>query len=178
MALYALGELSPELLPGAYTAPEAVLIGDVKLEENASVWPGAVLRGDNEPIKVGKGSNIQENCVLHTDPGFPIHIGDNVTVGHLVMLHGCTIGNGSLVGMHATVLNGATIGENCLIGAGAVITANKEFPPNSLILGAPAKVVRTLSEEEIAGLVQSSESYVARKERYNNELRRLDDASV
>ncbi|WP_280569952.1 gamma carbonic anhydrase family protein [Chromohalobacter sp. 296-RDG] len=174
MALYSLRDASPTFKSGAYTAPEAVIIGAVTLGEDASVWPGAVLRGDNEAITVGSGSNIQENCVLHVDPGFPLTIGDNVTVGHLVMLHGCTIGDGCLVGMHATVLNGAVIGENCLVGAGAMVTSNKRFPPNSLILGSPARVVRTLSDEEVAGLLESSQHYIERKDHYRHELKRID----
>nr|WAE59760.1 gamma carbonic anhydrase [Chromohalobacter salexigens] len=174
MTRYSLRDASPPLEPSAYAAPEAVIIGEVTLGEDVSVWPGAVLRGDNAAITIGRGSNIQENCVLHVDPGFPLTIGDNVTVGHLVMLHGCTIGNGSLVGMHATVLNGAVIGENSLVGAGAMVTSNKQFPPCSLILGSPARVVRTLSDEEIAGLQESSQNYVERKERYRHELQRID----
>ncbi|WP_043531948.1 gamma carbonic anhydrase family protein [Litchfieldella xinjiangensis] len=174
MTIYALEDLSPQYDASAFIAREAIIIGDVRLSENVSIWPGAVLRGDNEPIHIGANSNIQENCVLHTDPDFPLSIGQGVTVGHLVMLHGCTIGDGSLVGMHSTILNGARIGENCLIGAGSVVTANKEFPPNSLILGSPAKVVRALKPEEVVGLAESSQSYVARKDRYLAHLRPLD----
>ncbi|MCH4562112.1 gamma carbonic anhydrase family protein [Halomonas sp. EGI 63088] len=174
MTTYALEDLSPRYDDSAFIAREAAIIGDVRLGKDVSIWPGAVLRGDNEPISIGDGSNIQENCVLHTDPGCPLSVGKNVTVGHLVMLHGCTIGDGSLIGMHSTILNGARIGENCLIGAGSVVTANKEFPPNSLILGSPAKVVRTLSPDEVAGLAESSQSYVARKDRYLAHLKPLD----
>lgn len=174
MTTYALEDLTPAHDESVFIAREAAVIGDARLGRDVSIWPGAVLRGDNEPITIGAGSNIQENCVLHTDPGFPLAIGDGVTVGHLVMLHGCTIGDGTLIGMHSTVLNGARIGENCLIGAGSVITSNKEFPANSLILGSPAKVVRTLSEEEVAGLADSSRSYVERKNRYLAQLKPLD----
>ncbi|MCE9665255.1 gamma carbonic anhydrase family protein [Halomonas sp. M5N1S17] len=173
MATYALDDLAPTYDDTVFIAREAAVIGDARLARDVSIWPGAVLRGDNEAIVIGAGSNIQENCVLHTDPGFPMEIGEGVTVGHLVMLHGCTIGNGTLIGMHSTVLNGARIGDNCLIGAGSVITSNKDFPDNSLILGSPAKVVRTLSEEEIAGLTVSSKDYVARKNRYLSELTQL-----
>ncbi|RDB42890.1 gamma carbonic anhydrase family protein [Halomonas sp. DQ26W] len=173
MATYALDDLAPTHDDSVFIAREAAVIGDARLARDVSIWPGAVLRGDNEPIVVGAGSNIQENCVLHTDPGFPMEIGEGVTVGHLVMLHGCTIGSGTLVGMHSTVLNGARIGDNCLIGAGSVITSNKEFPDNSLILGSPAKVVRTLSEQEVADLAVSSTYYVERKNRYLTELKQL-----
>lgn len=175
MTTYALGETRPHHDDSVFIAREAAVIGNVRLGKNVSVWPGAVLRGDNEPISVGDNSNIQENCVLHTDPGYPMSIGNDVTVGHLVMLHGCSIGNGTLIGMQSTILNGARIGENCLIGAGSLITSNKEFPPNSLIMGTPAKVVRTLSPEEVAGLSVSSQSYVERKARFLAELTPLDD---
>lgn len=174
MTTYALGETRPRHDDSVFIAREAAVIGDVRMGKDVSIWPGAVLRGDNEPISIGDNSNIQENCVLHTDPGFPLSIGTDVTVGHLVMLHGCSIGNGTLIGMQSTVLNGARIGENCLIGAGSLITSNKEFPPNSLIMGTPAKVVRTLSPEEVAGLSASSQSYVERKTRFLAELTPLD----
>ncbi|WP_148253414.1 gamma carbonic anhydrase family protein [Aidingimonas lacisalsi] len=175
MATYALEDISPCHDASVFIAREAAVIGDVRLGKDVSIWPGAVLRGDNEPIYIADNSNIQENCVLHTDPDFPLSIGKDVTVGHLVMLHGCTIGDGTLVGMHSTILNGAWIGENCLIGAGSVITSNKEFPSNSLILGSPAKVSRTLSSEEVAGLIESSKNYVARKERYLAHLKPLSE---
>ncbi|MGY6565135.1 gamma carbonic anhydrase family protein [Halomonas sp. KM-1] len=175
MTTYALGETRPSHDDSVFIAREAAVIGDVRMGKDVSIWPGAVLRGDNEPISIGDNSNIQENCVLHTDPGFPLSIGTDVTIGHLVMLHGCSIGNGTLIGMQSTVLNGARIGENCLIGAGSLITSNKEFPPNSLIMGTPAKVVRTLSPEEVAGLTASSQSYVERKARFLAELTPLDE---
>ncbi len=175
MSLYALDNQTPQRDATAFVAPNAAVIGDVTLGKDASVWFGAVLRGDNDSIVIGEGTNIQENCVLHTDPGYAMHIGDHVTVGHLVMLHGCTIGDGTLVGMHSTILNGARIGEQCLIGAGSVVTANKEFPPRSLILGAPAKVVRSLSDEEVAGLAESSQGYVERQAHYRAHLRPLGD---
>ncbi|WP_111413683.1 gamma carbonic anhydrase family protein [Billgrantia lactosivorans] len=175
MTMYALGETRPSHDDSVFIAREAAVIGDVRIGKDVSIWPGAVLRGDNEPISIGDNSNIQENCVLHTDPGFPLSIGTDVTVGHLVMLHGCSIGNGTLIGMQSTILNGARIGENCLIGAGSLITSNKEFPPNSLIMGTPAKVVRSLSPEEVAGLTESSQSYVARKTRFLAELKPLSE---
>src|SRR5580693_1925754 len=131
-----------------WIAPTATVVGHVILKKNASVWFGAVLRGDNDPVIVGENSNIQDNSVLHTDVGSPLTIGDNVTVGHMVMLHGCTIGDGALIGIGAVVLNGAKIGRNCLVGAGALITENKEFPDGTMILGAPAKVVRELAPEQ------------------------------
>ncbi|MFT6452992.1 MAG: carbonic anhydrase/acetyltransferase-like protein (isoleucine patch superfamily), partial [Halocynthiibacter sp.] len=142
--------------------------------EGSSIWFGATLRGDNELIILGKGSNIQENCVLHTDMGFPLTIGENCTIGHKVMLHGCTIGDGSLIGMGATVLNGAVIGKNCLIGAGALITEGKHIPDGSLVMGAPGKVVRTFSDEEAARIALGALSYQKNMRRFREELRALD----
>ena len=140
MTLYALGDRRPQIDADAWVAPDANVIGDVVLHAGASVWFCATLRGDNERIEVGVGSNVQENCVFHTDMGFPLIIGRSCTIGHKVMLHGCTVGDNSLIGMGATVLNGARIGRNCLIGAGALITENKEIPDGSLVMGAPGKV--------------------------------------
>ena len=142
MTRYRIGGHTPEVPASAFVAREATLIGQVQLGERASVWFGAVVRGDNEPIEIGEGSNVQEGAVLHADPGFPLTIGAHVTVGHQAMLHGCTIGEGSLIGIQAVVLNGAVIGNHCLVGAGAIVTEKKVFPDRSLILGAPAKVVR------------------------------------
>lgn len=161
MTVYALEGISPELPPpGKYwIAPDANVIGRIRLAEDASVWFGCTLRGDNEWIDVGQGSNIQEDCVLHTDMGFPMQIGRNVTVGHKAMLHGCIIGDNSLVGMGATILNGAKIGRNCLIGACALVTAGKEIPDGSMVLGAPGKVARALTDEEIEGLTKTAEGY-------------------
>lgn len=173
MAIYQLGESIPEIDPGAWVADSASLIGKVRLEADTSVWFGATLRGDNEWISIGAGSNVQEHVVMHTDPGRPLSIGRNVTVGHMAMLHGCTVGDGSLIGIQAVVLNGAKIGRNCLVGAGAVVTEDKEFPDNSLILGAPAKVVRTMSEEQIAQMQQAAPGYVARAKLFSNELKRI-----
>jgi carbonic anhydrase/acetyltransferase-like protein (isoleucine patch superfamily) len=149
-----------------WIAPSAVLIGKVHLHRDSSVWYGAVLRGDNEPITLGPGSNIQENCVLHTDPGHPLVIGRSCTIGHLAMLHGCTIGDGSLIGIGAVVLNGARIGQNCLIGAKALVTEGREIPDGSMVLGAPGKVVRPLTEAEIANLHGAAQRYVERWKRF------------
>ncbi|HHY48560.1 MAG TPA: gamma carbonic anhydrase family protein [Alphaproteobacteria bacterium] len=167
MTLLALDGVAPVLPAGfSFVADTAVLIGDVVLEEEASVWFGAVLRGDNERITVGAGSNVQDNCVLHTDMGFPLVIGRGCTVGHRAILHGCRIEDGSLIGMSATVLNGAVIGRNCLVGAGALVTEGKLIPDNSLAIGAPARVVRSLDAETIAGLRRSAEHYVANARRF------------
>jgi carbonic anhydrase/acetyltransferase-like protein (isoleucine patch superfamily) len=157
-----------------WIAPNAVLIGSVRLEKNASVWWNAVLRADNEPITVGEGSNVQDGSVLHTDPGFPLTIGRHVTVGHMVMLHGCTIGDNSLVGIGSVVMNGARIGKGCVIGARALITEGKEFPDYSMVMGAPGKVVRQLTPEEAARFTRGAERYVANWRRYRAELRPED----
>jgi carbonic anhydrase/acetyltransferase-like protein (isoleucine patch superfamily) len=173
MTCHALGEAAPELPEGEryWIAPNATLIGKVRLEEFASVWFGAVLRGDNEPIVLGARSNIQDLCVLHTDPGFPLHIGPDCTIGHRAILHGCTIGPNSLVGMGAIVLNGATIGRNCLVGAGALIPEGKSIPDNSLVIGAPGRVVRQLGKEEELKLSEAAATYMAKWRRYRAELR-------
>ena len=171
--IYALGEHTPERVgDGHFIAPGAVLIGRVRLLPDSSVWFNCVLRGDNELIEVGAGSNVQDGCVLHTDLGFPLTIAAGVTVGHKVMLHGCTIGEDSLIGIGSTVLNGASIGRNCLVGAGALVTEGKTFPDGSLILGAPARVVRELTEEEIAGIRESAHHYVANAARFASSLRK------
>ena len=159
MPLYELDGRRPTIAEDTWIAPDANIIGDVVIEEGASVWFGCTLRGDNEQIVIGKGSNVQESTVMHTDPGFALIIGENCTIGHKVMLHGCTIGDNTLIGMGATVLNGARIGKNCLIGAGALITENKVIPDFSLVMGAPGKVVRTLDEAAQAGLLASAEHY-------------------
>lgn len=164
--IYALDGITPQIHSDSWVAPDANLIGRVVLEEGASVWFCSTLRGDNEEIRVGEGSNIQENCVLHTDIGYPLVIGANCTIGHKVMLHGCTIGEGSLIGMGATVLNGAKIGKHCLIGAGALITEGKEIPDGSLVIGAPGKVVRMLDEKTQAGLLLSAQGYRANMRRF------------
>ncbi len=164
--IYALDGVVPELDPRAWVAPDANVIGKVVLGEGASVWFGCTLRGDNEPIIVGRNSNLQENTICHTDPGFPLSIGENVTVGHRAMLHGCTIGAGSLIGMGATVLNGAVIGKGCLIGAGALITEGKVIPDGSLVMGAPGKVVRELDEAAQAKLIASAVHYAENAARF------------
>ncbi|NEX64786.1 gamma carbonic anhydrase family protein [Noviherbaspirillum galbum] len=174
MAKYRIGGKQPVVHPSAFVADEATLVGDVRLEEGTSVWPGAVLRGDNEPITIGRRSNVQEGAVLHADPGFPLTIGDDVTVGHQAMLHGCIIQEGTLIGIQAIVLNGAVIGRNCLVAAGAVVTEGKEFPDNSLILGAPAKAVRQLSEEAISGMRRNGNEYVERARYFKEALERID----
>ena len=173
MPIYQIGDDVPDIAPDAFVAPQATVIGKVTLKSRASVWFGAVIRGDNEPITIGKGSNVQEGAVLHTDPGVPLTIGDRVTVGHQAMLHGCTIGDGSLVGIQAVVLNGAVIGKHCLVGAGAIVTERKTFPDRSLILGAPAKVVRQLTDEDVARLEANAASYADRQEQYRQELKVL-----
>ena len=170
MPIYQLDGVSPEIADDTWVAPDANVIGNVRLEEGASIWFGCTLRGDNEVIFIGRGSNIQENTVMHTDPGYPLVIGENCTIGHKAMLHGCTIGDSSLIGMGATVLNGAKIGRNCLIGAGALITEGKEIPDNSLVMGAPGKIVRQLDASAIAGLARSAEHYQANMRRFRSGL--------
>jgi carbonic anhydrase/acetyltransferase-like protein (isoleucine patch superfamily) len=172
MTLYAIGDVRPSLPKdnSHWIADTADVMGNVHLHQDTSVWFGTVIRGDNEPISVGAGSNIQENCVLHTDPGFPVTIGVNCTIGHKAILHGCEIGDGSLVGMGAIVLNGAKIGKNCLIGAGALVTEGKEIPDGSLVVGSPAKVIRQLDASAIAGLQQSAKHYQANAARFKKDL--------
>jgi len=174
MALYQLGDDTPQLAAGAWVADSAQVIGRVALGAQASVWFGAVLRGDNEWITIGARSNVQDGSVLHTDMGSPLTLGDDVVIGHQVMLHGCTIGNGSLVGIQAVVLNGAQIGRNCLVGAGSVVTEGKEFPDGSLILGSPAKMVRMLTSEQIQRMQRGAAHYVANAQRYATQLKRID----
>lgn len=176
MPLYALGNHVPALPADDryWVAPDAQVIGKVVIGEDVGIWFGATLRGDNEPITLGARTNIQENTVIHTDPGKPVTIGEGCTIGHGAIIHGCTIGDNSLIGMGATVLNGAVIGNNCLVGAGALVTEGKVFPDNSLIVGSPARVVRMLDETAIEGLKNSAESYVRNWKRFKAELRRLD----
>ncbi|MDO8886158.1 gamma carbonic anhydrase family protein [Candidatus Oleimmundimicrobium sp.] len=171
--IYALDDLIPELAADAWVAPDANVIGRVRLGAGASVWFGATLRGDNEWITVGEGSNIQESSVLHTDMGYPLSIGRDCTIGHNVILHGCTIGDESLIGMGATVLNGAKIGRNCLIGAGALITEGKEIPDGSLVMGSPGRVVRTLDAPAIENLRRSAQGYRENARRFASGLRAL-----
>jgi carbonic anhydrase/acetyltransferase-like protein (isoleucine patch superfamily) len=169
--IYMLDGIAPAIDPTAWTAPDANLIGRVVLEAEASVWFGCTLRGDNEEIRVGAGSNVQENCVLHTDMGYPLVIGANCTIGHRAMLHGCTIGNGSLIGMGATVLNGARIGRGCLIGACTLITEGKEIPDGSLVMGAPGKVIRLLDDAARERLLASAAGYRGNARRFRSGLR-------
>lgn len=171
MTLYALGDVTPDVDATAWVAPDANVIGKIRLEAGSSVWFGATLRGDNELIALGEGSNIQENCVLHTDMGFPLTIGAHCTIGHKAMLHGCTIGDGSLIGMGATVLNGAKIGKGCLIGANALITEGKEIPDGSLVMGSPGRVVRELDDEAKAKLLASAQHYSDNARRFINNLK-------
>ncbi len=173
MSLYSLDGTAPNAASDAWVAPSAVVIGDIVLAPRSSVWFGAVLRGDNERIEIGAGSNIQENTICHTDMGYPLTVGENCTIGHKAMLHGCTIGDHSLIGMGATILNGARIGRNCLIGACALITEGKEIPDGSLVMGSPGKVVRQLSEEQIAGLLRSAEGYQKNAARFRAGLVKL-----
>ena len=173
MAIYQLGDDAPRIAPTAWVADSAQLIGRVQLGDGASVWYGAVLRGDNEWITLGARSNVQDGSVLHTDMGSPLTLGDDVTVGHQAMLHGCTVGDGSLIGIQAVVLNGATIGRRCLVGAGAVVTEGKEFPDGSLILGAPAKAVRSITPEQVERLRFGALHYVENAERHRRQLKRI-----
>jgi carbonic anhydrase/acetyltransferase-like protein (isoleucine patch superfamily) len=175
MPIYELDGQAPEF-PGEgqyYVADTAVLIGRVRLKPQASVWFGAVLRGDNEWIELGERSQIQDNAVLHTDPGFPLTVGSNCVIGHNVVLHGCTIGNNSLIGMGAILLNGATIGNNSLVGAGSVVTEGKTFPDHSLIVGAPARAIRTLDQKAVDMIRDGADIYVRRGQRYATGLKRL-----
>ncbi len=174
MAQYRIQGKAPRVAPDAYIAPEASLVGDVTVGARSSVWPGAALRGDNEPITIGAQTSIQEGAVLHADPGFTLNVGSRVTVGHQAMLHGCTIGDGSLIGIQAVVLNGAVIGRNCLVGAGALVTERKVFPDNSLIVGSPATVKRTLSDEDVQRLAQSAEVYARKADLFRAGLERID----
>ena len=174
MAIYRFGDDAPIIPSLAYVANEATVIGKVTLGERVSVWPGAVIRGDNEPIHIGDGSNVQDNAVLHTDPGFPLTIGANVTIGHQAMLHGCTVGDGALIGIQALVMNGAVIGKECLVAAGALIAERKVYGERKLIVGAPAKVVRDLSDEDVAKMRAGAAGYVRRQERYKAKLKRIE----
>lgn len=169
--LYALGKRVPQIAKGCWVAPNAAVIGNVILHESSSVWFGVTIRGDNEePIVVGKRSNIQDNSVLHADAGVPLTIGDDVTVGHLAMLHGCTVGNNTLIGIGATILNHAVVGNNCIIGAHSLVPEGKTIPDGSLVMGTPAKVVRQLTEEQIHGIKMSANHYVGNAARFNKDL--------
>jgi len=173
MAVYQLGDATPRIAGSAWVAGSAQVIGRVELADDTSVWFGAVLRGDTERISIGKGSNVQDGSVVHADPGFPVTLGENVTVGHLVMLHGCTIGDGCLIGMQAVFLNGAKVGRNCLVAAGAVVTGNQDFPDGSLIVGSPAKLVRPLTQEQIDSQLRGAEHYRNNARRFRAELKKI-----
>ena len=173
MAIYQLDDKTPQIADSAWVADNAEVMGDVRLGENVSIWFNTTLRGDNDPITIGEGTNIQDGSVLHTDEGVPLTIGRNVTVGHMVMLHGCSIGDESLIGIGAIVLNGAKIGRNCLVGAGALVTEGKEFPDGSMIIGSPAKVVRQLTPEQMEGLRYSAQHYIDNARRYKQGLKKI-----
>lgn len=174
MPLYEIDGLKPIVPEDSWVAPSADLIGDARLGEGVGIWFGAVIRADNTPIIVGDRTNIQEGAMLHSDPGIPLTIGSDCTIGHHAILHGCTMGDRVLVGMGAVVLNHAVIGDDCLIGAGALVTEGKTFPPGSLIIGSPAKAVRELSPDVIAALKQSAAGYADRQRRFAKQLRRID----
>ncbi len=170
MTIYALGDKRPQCAPDAWVADNATVIGSVVLESEASIWFGAVIRGDNELITIGKRSNVQDNAVRHTDAGIPLTLGREVTVGHQAMLHGCSVGDGSLIGIGAIVMNRAVIGRNCIVAAGALVPEGKTYPERSLILGSPAKVARPLTDEEVAALSGSAAGYVARSRTFSEQL--------
>ena len=175
MPIYSLGEKKPQLPEQDlyWVAPDAHVIGNVILGRDVGMWFGSVLRGDNDVIKIGNETNIQENTIIHVDPSCPVTIGDNCTIGHNAIIHGCTIGNNSLIGMGATILNNAKIGNNCLVGAGALVTENKEFPDGSLIVGSPAKAVRELSQDMIDNMTRSSKHYVTNFKRFVDEMKEI-----
>jgi len=173
MAIYELDGVAPRVAASAWVADNAQVMGNVSIGDGASVWFGTTVRGDTDTITIGAGSNVQDGSVLHADEGMPLTIGENVTVGHQVMLHGCTIGDGSLIGIGAIVLNGAKIGKHCLVGAGSLVTEGKAFPDGSMILGSPAKVVRQLTPEQIEGLRRSAEHYRANAERFRRGLKKI-----
>lgn len=174
MPVYRLGAATPRIPASAYVAPGATVIGRVTLGERASVWPGAVIRGDDDTIRVGDNTNVQDGAVLHVDPGIPMNIGKDVTIGHQAMLHGCTIGDGTLVGIQAIVYNKAVIGRDCLVAAGAVIPEGKVFPDRSLVVGVPAKALRTLRDDELAAMRVNVDAYVKRGDWYRNDLQPID----
>jgi len=173
MALYQLGERTPRIADSAWVADSAQVIGAVELGPDVGVWFGAVLRADTEPIRVGRGTSVQDGCVFHADPGFPLTVGENVTVGHQAMLHGCTVGDGTLIGIQAVVMNGARIGRFCLVGAGALVTGGKEFADGTLIVGRPAHALRPLTPEEIAGLQRGALHYIENARRFRLDLKKI-----
>ncbi len=173
MAIYELDGVSPTLGKDAYVADSAQVMGDVVLGEGVSLWFGVIARGDSEKITIGRGSNVQDGCVLHADAGKPLVIGENVSVGHMVMLHGCTVGDGSLIGIGAIVLNDVKIGKNCIVGANSLVTEGKEFPDGSMIMGSPAKLMRQLAPEQIAGVLGIAGHYRANGKRFNAGLKKI-----
>jgi carbonic anhydrase/acetyltransferase-like protein (isoleucine patch superfamily) len=173
VAIYRLAEYTPRLAPGAWVADSATVIGRVELGEGASIWYGCVLRGDNDAMRIGRSSNVQDGSVLHTDDGIPLELGEGVSVGHQCMLHGCTVGDGSLIGIQSVILNRARIGRHCIVGAGALVTEGKEFPDGAMILGAPAKVVRMLTPEEIARVAGIAAHYVEQAQRHRTQMERV-----
>ncbi|MGL6112660.1 MAG: gamma carbonic anhydrase family protein [Rubrivivax sp.] len=173
MAIYQLDDDVPQIADSAWVADSASVIGRVHMDEGASVWYGAVLRGDNDVIHLGRSTNVQDGSVLHTDKGYPLRLGNHVTVGHQAMLHGCSIGDGTLIGIQAVVLNGAKIGRNCIVGAGALVTEGKEFPDGSLIVGAPARLVRTLTPAQFEMLSHLAEHYVVQTRRHRGGIKRI-----
>ena len=176
--LYALADRRIAVKGDAFIAPDATLIGSITLENNASIWFGVVIRADNEPVVIGENSNIQDGCVIHVDPGYPATVGANVTVGHKVMLHGCTVGEGSLIGINSVVMNGARIGESCIIGANSLITEGKTIPPRSLVMGSPGKVVRKLNDSEVANLLEAAQVYVRKINLYNESLSEMQNGNT
>jgi carbonic anhydrase/acetyltransferase-like protein (isoleucine patch superfamily) len=173
MPVYQLDDLTPQVANSAWVAPNAQVMGDVVMGEHSSLWYGAVARGDTATLTIGAGSNVQDGSVLHADRGAPLTIGEGVTVGHQAVLHGCTVGDGSLIGIGAIVLNGAKIGKHCLVGAGSLVTEGKEFPDGSMIMGSPAKVVRQLSPEQQEGLRQSAKHYIDNARRFQSSLKKI-----
>lgn len=177
MPIYRLGASKPEIRTPAYVAPAAVVIGQVRLEESASVWPSAVIRGDNDGISIGRRSNVQDGAVLHVDRGHPLWVGEDVTIGHGAVVHGCTIGDKSLVGINATVLNDVHIGKYCIVGAGSVVPEGKQFPDRSLIIGIPAKVARRVTEAEIEWILWNARDYAERAQQYRQDLNQTGELS-
>jgi len=173
MAIYRFGEKVPTIHLGSYVSEHAVIIGDVDIAEDVSIWPGVVIRGDNDKITIRRGANVQEGAVLHTDPGFPLEVGEMVSIGHQAMLHGCKIGSHSLVGIQAVILNGSELGKESLLGAGSLIGERKSFPAGSLVMGTPAKQVRELTEEVKAAITKNASDYVDKAKKYKEELVRL-----
>ncbi len=174
MAIYQLHDFVPTVSATAWVADSAQVVGNISLGDEASVWFNVVARADNEPMRIGARSNVQDGSVLHSDHGYPLTVGDDVTVGHQVMLHGCTVGDGSLIGIQSVVLNGAKIGKHCIVGAGSVVTEGKVFPDGSLIFGAPARLVKALTPEQVEGLKRSAASYVNNAKRFRDGLKRID----